>query len=136
MAAQKGKDFLLKIGDGGGSEVFTSVGGIQNGNVTFNNGEVDVTSFDSTGSWRELLAAAGIKSMSVSGAGVFKDTTAENTVRTNAMAQTIGNWQIVSPGEGTFSGAFQISSFTRSFTHDGEVKFDLGLTSAGQVSFA
>lgn len=129
MAAQKGREMLLKL-------AAATVGGIQTSSCVFNETTVDVTTFDSTSAWRELLAGAGIKSMSVSGSGVFKDTAAENAVRTDAFAGTLGSWDIVVPGLGTFSGSFHIDSLEYSGQHDGEVKFSLTLSSSGVVSFA
>ena len=66
MVAQKGSLFLLKVGDGGGPEVFTTVGGLRTTSFNINNGTVDVTNKDSSG-MRELLAGGGIQTMSLSG---------------------------------------------------------------------
>ena len=59
MAAQKGKDLLLKLdhaSDGG----FVSVAGLRSKQLSFNTQTVDITHADSTDQWRELLAGAGI----------------------------------------------------------------------------
>ena len=61
MAAQKGKDILIKIGDGAMSEAFTTVAGIRARTVSLNAKTVDATDSDSDGRWRELLAGAGGK---------------------------------------------------------------------------
>lgn len=70
MAAQKGKDLLLKIDDGTG--LFVTVAGLRTRRFTLNAEAVDITHQESTGRWRELLAGAGVRRASVSGAGVFK----------------------------------------------------------------
>ena len=41
MATQKGSLFLLKVGDGGGPETFTTVAGMQATNFKLNTGTVD-----------------------------------------------------------------------------------------------
>jgi TP901-1 family phage major tail protein len=64
MAAQKGKDLLLKMHDGAG---FVTVAGLRSRRIAFNAETVDVTHAESTERWRELLAGAGVKRASVSG---------------------------------------------------------------------
>lgn len=94
MAAQKGRLMVLKIGDGAGSETFSTIGGLRSNSITINNEEVDITNKDSAG-WKELLENAGVKSVALSASGVFKDDTAINLANTNMIAGTIGNFQLV-----------------------------------------
>ena len=47
MAAQKGKDILLKIGDGAQTENFTSVAGLRARTLSLNAKSVDATDSDS-----------------------------------------------------------------------------------------
>ena len=65
MAAQKGKDLLLKAGDGAGG--FVTVAGLRARQIAFNAETVDVTHSESAGRWRELLAGAGVRRASISG---------------------------------------------------------------------
>ncbi len=134
MTAQKGSLFLLKAGDGGSPETFTTVGGLRSTRFTINNAAVDVTNKDSSG-MRELLGGAGIQSMAVAGNGVFTDTAAEETMRANAAANTISNYQIVSGNGDMWQGAFLITSYERSGDFNGEEAFSLTLESSGPVSF-
>ena len=55
MTTQQGSLFLLKVGDGGGPETFTTVGGMQATSFNINTASVDVTNKGSNG-MRELLA--------------------------------------------------------------------------------
>ena len=135
MAAQKGKDLLLKLdhdGDGG----FVSVAGLRSKQLSFNTQTVDITHADSTDQWRELLAGAGIGTASVSGAGLFKDQASDSAIREIFFAGTIKNWQVVIPAFGTIEGPFQITALEFSGNFDGEVTFDLALESAGAITFA
>ena len=79
MAAQKGKDLLLKAGDGAGG--FVTVAGLRARQIAFNAETVDVTHSESAGRWRELLAGAGVRRASISGAGIFKDEASDALVR-------------------------------------------------------
>lgn len=135
MAAQKGKDLLLKV-DGTGSGSFTTVAGLRSRAVAFNAETVDVTHQESAGQWRELLAGAGVRSARVSGSGIFKDAASDALIRSYVFDGTIRDWQVIVPDFGTVEGPFQIASFELTGRHDGEVAFELSLESAGELTFA
>lgn len=133
MAAQKGKDLLLKIHDG---TAFVTVAGLRSRQIAFNAEAVDVTHAESAGRWRELLAGAGVKRASVAGSGVFKDGASDALIRQSFFDGTLRNAQIVVPDFGTLAGPFQITSLEFAGEHDREVTFDIALESAGEISFA
>jgi len=134
MGAQKGKDLLLKIGDGEGG--FTTVAGLRARAVVLNAEAVDVTHAESAGRWRELLEGAGVKRASLSGAGVFRDSASDALARELFFDGAIRPWQVVVPDFGTIEGPFQITALEYRGDHLGEVTFDLALESAGQLLFA
>jgi len=135
MPAQRGKDLLLKIGDGGSPESFAIVGGLRTRTLSLNAGTVDVTHSQSVGGWRELLADTGLRQASVAGAGVFLSDTEAETVRAAFFAGSIANWQIIIPGFGDITGPFQISNLDYAGDHDGEATMSLALESAGVLVF-
>lgn len=135
MSAQKGRDLLVKIGDGGSPENFTTVAGLRATTLSFNSTTVDATSADSVDQWRELLAGAGVKSAAFSGSGVFKDAASDESLRAAFFNQTAPNFQVMIPNFGTIAGAFQIASLQYEGPYDGEVKLSLSLQSAGALSF-
>jgi len=132
MPAQKGKDLLLKAADG---EAFVTVAGLRARQIAFNAETVDVTHAESAGRWRELLAGAGVRRASVSGAGIFKDEASDALVRQTFFDGAIRNWQVVVPDFGTVEGPFQLTSLEYRGDHAAEVTFDLSLESAGQLAF-
>jgi TP901-1 family phage major tail protein len=134
MTAQRGKDLLIKIGNGGNPETFTAVAGLKATALAFNATTVDVTNADSTDLWRELLDT-GVKSASVTGSGVFRDAAADATLRSTFFNQTLANWQIVIPSFGIVSGPFKLTQLHYEGPYDGEVKLSLTLASAGALSF-
>jgi TP901-1 family phage major tail protein len=134
MAAQKGKDLLLKV-DSNGSGSFTTIAGLRTRTLAFNAESVDVTHAESAGQWRELLAGAGVKSARLTGAGIFKDAASDEIVRSYVFNGTIRDWQVVIPDFGTVEGAFHIGSFELTGRHDGEVAFEIALESAGELTF-
>lgn len=133
MAAQKGKDLLLKLDDGTGT--FVTVAGLRTRRLALNADAVDATDAESVGRWRELLAGAGVRRASVSGTGIFKDQASDALMRQVFFDGLLRNWQIVIPDFGTIAGAFQISSLDYRGEHTAEVTFDLSLESAGALTF-
>lgn len=134
MAAQSGRDMLLKL-DGTGAGSFVTVAGLRTKKLALNAAQVDVTDAESAGRWRELLAGGGLRKASLSGAGIFKDQASDAAIRALFFAGTIRNWQLVLPDFGTLAGPFQIVALEFSAEHTGEVTFDLALESAGALTF-
>ena len=134
MAAQRGKDLLLKI-DPTGTGSFTTIAGLRARSIDFNAATVDITHAESAGEWRELLAGAGVKSAKMSGSGLFKDASSDILMREACFAGTIHDWQIVVPDFGTIAGPFQIMSLQYSGNHDNEMSFEVALESAGELTF-
>lgn len=131
MAARKGSDFALQKG----SDPYTDIGGFRTKSLTINSETVDVTSEDDTNRWRQLLAAAGVKNMSLTGSGVVKDTAAQQAVVTDVIAQTVDAYLITAPGIGTFAGTFQIASFESSGEYNGEQQFSITIESGGDITY-
>jgi TP901-1 family phage major tail protein len=134
MAIQKGKDLLLKVADGAGG--FVTVAGLRSRALSFNAEPVDVTHSESAGRWRELLAGAGVKKASVSGAGVFRDDASDALVRGLVFDGAIAEFQVIIPDFGRVEGPFQVTGLEFKGDHAGEVAFELALESAGALSFA
>lgn len=135
MTAQRGRDLLIKIGDGQTPETFTTVAGLRSSQLTFNATTIDITNADSTDMWRELLNA-GIKSATIAGSGVFKDATSDMMLRNAFFNQTLSDYQIIIPSFGIVSGAFKLTQLHYEGPYDGEVKITLQLASAGALGFA
>ncbi len=134
MAAQPGKDLLLKLdADGGGG--FVAVAGLRARRIAFNAAAVDITDSESAGRWRELLSGAGTRAASVSGSGIFRDGEADAAARALFFDGAIRAWQIIIPDFGTVEGPFQLSGLEYAGEHDGEVTYEIALESAGALTF-
>jgi TP901-1 family phage major tail protein len=136
MTAQSGKDILLKIGDGGDPEAFTSVAGLRAKTISLNARTIDATHADSPGAWRELIAGAGMKTCAVSGSGIFVDAAADETVRQAFFNQTADTWRLIIPDFGTIEGTFLVAALEYSGRHDGEAAYAISLASAGALTFS
>jgi TP901-1 family phage major tail protein len=135
MTAQKGKDLLIKV-DSDGAGTFATVAGLRARTLAFNAANIDVTDQESAGRWRELLEGAGIKNARITGSGIFKDASSDETLRSYFFNGTVRAYQVIVPDLGTVEGPFQIASLEYAGQHDGEVTFDLSLESAGALTFA
>lgn len=134
MAAQKGKDLLLKA-DSTGAGVYTTIAGLRSRTFTLNAESIDITHSESAGQWRELLSGGGVRTARISGSGVFKNAASDATARDYLFNGTIRNWQIVVPTFGTIEGPFQVTSLDYNGKHDSEIAFDMTLESAGALTF-
>ena len=133
MAAQRGKDILLKLDDGTGT--FVSVAGLRTRKFALNAEAVDVTHSESAGRWRELLDGAGVRRASVTGAGIFCDAQSDALVRQVFFDGLVRSWLLVLPDFGTIAGPFQVTALEYRGEHAGEMTFDLTLESAGALAF-
>ena len=135
MAAQAGKDILLKISDGAATPTFVSVAGLRARTISLNAKTIDATDSDSAGRWRELLAGAGVRSVAVSGSGVFRDAASDAQVRQSFFDQSARAWRLVITDFGQLEGPFIVAALEYAGEHDGEAAFAISLASAGAVTF-
>ena len=134
MGAQNGKDFLVKM-DMSGAGQFVTLAGLRASRLSFNAESVDVTTLDSQGGWRELLAGAGVRSASITGSGVFKDESTDERARQIFFDGNTPDFQVVIPDFGTIQGPFQVTALEYSGSHNGEASYEISLASAGELKF-
>ena len=131
MAAQQGKELLLKIFDGTDYQL---IGGFRSNEFSINGETVDITSKDSAG-FKELLDGAGLRSISTSGDGVFLNDAAFTIAHTHLLDGTHPMCEIVVPGFGTYRGPFAITTLSMTGAREDAVTYSIQLESAGQVTF-
>ncbi|MEM6618559.1 MAG: phage major tail protein, TP901-1 family [Pseudomonadota bacterium] len=134
MAAQNGKDLLIKI-DMDGAGTFQTMAGLRASRISFNTETVDVTSLESAGGWRELLSGGGVKSASISGSGIFRDEATDERARQIFFDGIVQDYQVIVPDFGIVAGAFQITSIEYAGSHSGEATYELSFASAGLLTF-
>ncbi|WP_299549314.1 phage major tail protein, TP901-1 family [uncultured Tateyamaria sp.] len=134
MGAQNGKDLLLKV-DMTSDGQFETIAGLRATRVSFNAESVDVTSLESQGGWRELLAGAGVRSANITGAGVFKDEGTDERARQIFFDGETPDFQVIIPDFGVIEGPFQVTSLEYSGSHNGEATYEVSLASAGALTF-
>jgi TP901-1 family phage major tail protein len=132
MGAEKGSAFLLKVGDGGAPVAYATVAGLRTTQLSVNGEAVNVTTKDSAG-WRELLSGAGVRSVSVSGAGIFTGSAAEVRVRNNALAGIIDDYELSFESGERMRGRFLVTRLDYAGDYNGERSYTMSLESSGAV---
>ena len=132
MAAQKGSAFLLKISDGAATPTYNTVAGLRTTQMSINGETVVITSKDS-GGWRDLLSGAGARSISVSAAGIFLGSDAENRIRNNALAGTLAQYQLSFEDGAKMQGKFLVQKLDYAGDFNNERSYTLQLESSGAV---
>lgn len=134
MAAQNGRDMLVKIKNSSGE--FMTLAGLRTKAFRLNARAVDITDSESAQGWKELLPGAGVKSAEISGAGVFRDTASDAMARTAFFEQSVETYQFIIPNFGIVEGPFLLTSLSYAGSYQGEASYELTLMSAGAPSFS
>ncbi len=134
MAAQNGKDLLIKIDLTGDGE-FETIAGLRASRLSFNAETVDVTSLESAGGWRELLGGAGVKSASISGSGVFRDAATDARARQIFFDGEVPRFQVIIPDFGVIEGPFMVTAIDYAGSYNGEATYEMSMASAGALTF-
>ncbi|WP_271078920.1 phage major tail protein, TP901-1 family [Aurantiacibacter sp. MUD61] len=132
MTAQKGSAFLLKIGDGAQPPAYETVAGLRTTQMSINGDAVVVTHKES-GGWRDLLSGAGVRSVSVSAAGIFLGSNAEAAIRAHALAGTIEDYELSFEDGQKLQGRFLVQRLDYAGDFNGERNYTLQLESSGAV---
>jgi TP901-1 family phage major tail protein len=132
MAVEKGSAFLLKVGDGQATPAYATVAGMRTTQLSIN-GESVVVTHKGSGGWRELLSGAGVRSVSVAGAGVFTGSAAETRLRSNALAGALDDYELSFESGERMRGRFLVARLDYAGDFNGERTYTLALESSGQV---
>ena len=135
MSVERGSAFLLKVGNGANPVVYATVAGLRTTQLSVNGEMVAITSKDS-GGWRELLSGAGVRSVSVSGAGIFTGSAAEVRIKGNALSGAIDDYRLTFESGETMTGRFLVTRLDYAGDYNGERSYTLSLESSGAVASA
>ncbi len=133
MASEKGSAFLLKVGDGATPPAYTTLAGLRTTQLSIAADTVVITNKGS-GGWRELLSGAGVRAVSLSGAGVFSGSAAEARVKASALAGTLDDYQVSFESGERLTGRFLITRLDYAGDFNGERSYTVALESSGAVA--
>jgi len=133
MPAEKGSAFLLKVGNGGAPPSFSTVAGMRTTQMSINGEAVNITSKDS-GGWRDLLAGAGVRSVSVGASGIFTGSASELRVKGHALSGAIDDYELSFESGERMRGRFLVTRLDYAGDYNGERNYALSLESSGPVT--
>ena len=114
---------------------FKAVGGLRSKSVDESYEGVDITNEDSD-EWKTLLDQAGIRSVAISGDGVYTNSTMFLAVQDNARDNKLQCLIIVDfKTLRLIEGCFKITALGKSGGHDGEATFSITAESSGKPTF-
>ena len=80
-----------------------------------------------------IAGGAGVRSVSVSGAGVFTGSAAETRIKGNALAGEIDDYRLSFESGDTMTGRFLVTRLDYAGDFNGERSYTLSLESSGAV---
>ena len=131
MQAQLGIYMLLKIYSEQ-TNSFQTIGGLKTTRMILNNQLIDVTNKHSE-NWRELIGG-GIRSISISGGGVFTSSDSESKISDISFNSIPHKFQLCFGDGEILEGNFIISSYEIEGNFNDEQSYNITIESAGTVS--
>ena len=132
MTTERGSAFLLKVGEGGEPQSYGTVAGLKTTNLTINGEAIPVG--NGNGGWRELLAAAGTRSVGITASGIFTGSAAEARVKGAALDGAIEPYELSFESGERLRGAFIITRLEYAGDFNGERNYTIALESSGEVA--
>lgn len=127
-----GKDLLIQRFRQS-TNAYVTIASMRSTGVSINNEEVDVTDKGSA-QWKQLLQC-GVRSMALTAAGMFTDSSTHDELMTDATNGAIHDFKIISGRGDTFVGPFLVASLERTGEYNGAEQFSLSLSSAGAIEY-
>ncbi len=133
MATLQGQDMLVRVRKDNTDQSFETLAGIRRRQFRLSALGVDTTHVNSPSGWREFMQGAGVKSVEVSGEGVFVDALSDAKLSTAFFEREIPDFELVIPEFLTLRGPFLISELNYGGQHFDEAEFSITLKSAGAL---
>ena len=136
MTAINATSLTLAIGDGTEPENFNEIGGLRNHRINLRNNPARHHHADITHPWEEAYPNSGRQTLTISGQGIFTDSASEETLRAQAFASNIKNFQVILGNGDIITGAFNILNYERYASMQGATEYQIRLQSAGEITFS
>lgn len=136
--ARAGFGALLKRGDGGNPEAFTTIAEVTNiGEVTTKLNVVDATHMESADAHMEKIPTILESGDITVDLNFLPGDTTQTALRNDAMNRSLRNFQITVPGTAkVFSFSAYVTSIGPAIPHDGKMVQSVTLTPTGKIVFA
>lgn len=117
-------------------DVFVNVGGIRSKGITFTSEGIDITSQDSD-EWTKMLDSAGLRSVALSGSGVYTNEANYTIVEDAAYANSLICLMFIDvKGLKVLWGCYKVTQVENSGDYNAEGNFTLAASSSGEINRA
>jgi len=114
--------------------IFRTLGGLRSKELSFSSEAVDVTNVDSD-EWKSMLDNSGVRSVSVSGSGVYTSELVFKEFRTDFLANAMTCIMLLdAKTKEVIEGCFKISELSISGDYDAEGQYSMSAESSGPVT--
>ncbi len=110
-----------------------TIAGMRSTSMKINNEQCDVTD-KGTVPWRQLLDA-GVRSMELSGSGVYSDDASMDIFMADVLAGSIVTMLLISGRGDSFSGSYLVSGGERSGEYNGAEQYTMSFASADTITY-
>lgn len=138
IQAEPGRLFVLKISDGTSPTVYQQVAGLRANGIKINGNPVDISNKGSNG-WQEMLPNAGIKSVDITGNGVFDANVTAPLMTIMKSALNGGSFleaEVISGAGDKFTGTWSCQTFERTGDYKDAELFTITMASSGPVIYS
>jgi TP901-1 family phage major tail protein len=134
MAKSPGRDGVLSIWNG---SAFIVIGGLRAKSIKLDQTNVDITTADSSGRWREMINGAGVRSVEIDGAGMYDRDPGIKLALAAFNNSALATMRFAHTGIGMqIDGAFIIDSISIDSPYDGAAGYSIKVSSAGAITLA
>jgi TP901-1 family phage major tail protein len=117
-------------------DLFKSTGGLRSKSINFSAEGIDITNEESD-EWKKMLDKAGIRSMEISGSGVYNNYDVFQSLVTKFLANELTCLMFVEVKTGRiYEGCFKLTSLEISGDYDAESSYSISAASSGAVTIA
>lgn len=115
---------------------WSTVGGLRSSSFSFSAEDIDISNHGSN-QYKELKEGAGMRSVSMSGSGVYTNAANYRACETACFGNSLVSLAFLDVDAGRiYSASFKINSIEASGEYDGEASFSISANSSGSVSIA
>jgi len=115
---------------------YKTIGGLRSKSFSFSADDIDISNHG-TNQWKKIKSGAGMRSVAISGSGVYTNASNYRTLEADALANNLVSLAFMDIDAGRiYSSLFKVNSLEASGEYDGEASFSISANSSGTVSIA
>lgn len=122
-------------GTGTAEELFDTLFGVRENSMSVEVEAIETTNKESS-EWKEMLSGSGVRAVSISASGLWKDNRVEERVRNYLLNRRIAHWRVIQTSDLKYwEGYFMVSSFEVTGPYNDALSYSASLESSGPVTY-